>query len=76
MTERQAITAVATAGVCVCQQARKLYPKAKQDIYPALKEVEDALAKLGKVAGTRLKLEQVEALSDRFGTFFKTLQEV
>lgn len=76
MTERQAITAVSTAGVCVCQQVRKLYPKSKQDIYPALKEVEDALAKLGKVAGTRLKLEQVEVLSDRFGSFFKTLQEV
>lgn len=76
MTAGQAITAVATSGVCVCQQVRKLYPESKQDIYPELKAVEDSIHKLLKKAGTRLNMEQAEVLADRFSDFFKTIAEV
>lgn len=76
MTERQAITAVATAGVCVCQQVRKLYPATKQDIYEEMKGVESAIEKLLKKAGTRLNMKDAETLSNKFSAFFKSIAEV
>jgi len=76
MTNRQAITAVATLGVCICQQVRKLQIGSKQEIYSELKEVEDAILRLGKKAGSHFRGDQAEMVADRFTAFTKSLAEV